>query len=101
MQVSASLTGRGGTVRADIRLEGPRRDLVREVLITGDFFVTPPRAIFDLEASLRGLAVGAVGKAVDDYFARTPADFLSLSPGEIRHVIDMALSGRAAQGATA
>jgi lipoate-protein ligase A len=101
MQVSASLTGRGGTVRADIRLEGPRRDLVREVLITGDFFVTPPRAIFDLEAALRGLAVGAVGKAVDDYFARTPADFLSLSPGEIRHVIDMALSGRAAQGATA
>jgi len=100
MQVSASLTGRGGTVRADIRLEGPRRDLIREVLITGDFFVTPPRAIFDLEAALRGLAVGAVSAAIDDYFARTPADFLSLSPGEIRHVVDMALSGCAAQGAT-
>jgi len=97
--VSASLTGRGGTVRADIRLEGPRRDLIREVLITGDFFVTPPRAIFDLEAALRGLAVNAVGPAIDAYFARTPADFLSLSPGEIRHVVDMALRGRAAQDA--
>ena len=43
---------------------------------------------------------GAVSAAIDNYFARTPADFLSLSPGEIRHVVDMALSGRAAQGAT-
>ena len=55
--VSASFTGRGGTVRADIRLEGPQLDLIREVLISGDFFVTPPRVIFDLEARLRGLEV--------------------------------------------
>jgi lipoate-protein ligase A len=95
--VSASYTGRGGTVRADIRLEGPGLGLIREVLITGDFFVTPPRVIFDLEAALRGLEVGAVPKAVDDYFARTPADFLSLGPGDIRHVIEMALSGRGAR----
>jgi lipoate---protein ligase len=97
--VSASFTGRGGTVRADIRLEGPQRDLIREVLISGDFFVTPPRVIFDLEAHLRGLEVGAVPKAVDDYFARTPADFLSLGPGDIRHVIEMALSTRGARAA--
>ncbi len=99
MTVSASLTGRGGSVRTDIRLEGPRRELIREVLITGDFFVTPPRVIFDLEARLRGLEVADVGKAVDDYFARTPADFLGLGAGDIRHVIDMALSGRAARAA--
>ena len=97
--VSASFIGRGGTVRADIRLEGPQLDLVREVLISGDFFVTPPRVIFDLEAALRGLEVGAVPKAVDDYFARTPADFLSLGPGDIRHVIEMALSTRGARAA--
>ena len=57
--VSASLTGRGGTVRADIRLEGPRRDRIRErsALITPAILVTPPRVVFDLEASLRGLDV--------------------------------------------
>ena len=60
--VSASLTGRGGTVRADIRLEGPHRDRIREALITGDFFVTPPRVVFDLEASLRGLNVAEAGR---------------------------------------
>lgn len=99
MTVSASLTGRGGSVRADIRLEGPRRELIREVLITGDFFVAPPRVIFDLEAALRGLEVGAVPNAMDDYFAHTRADFLSLGPGDIRHVIDIALSGRSARAA--
>lgn len=99
MTVSASLTGGGGSIRADIRLEGPRRELIREVLITGDFFVTPPRVIFDLEARLRGLDVMDVGAAIDAFFARTSADFLSLGPDDIRHVVDMALSGRSTRAA--
>ncbi len=55
----ASHTGPGGTVTAYVRLEGPagaRR--IREALLTGDFFVTPPRMIYDLEAALRGVAIG-------------------------------------------
>ncbi len=100
MQVNASHTGLGGTVRADIRLEGPRRDRIREALITGDFFVTPPRVIFDLEAGLRGLDIGAAGPAIDAYFARTCADFLSLGPADIRHVVEQALSRRGPRVAT-
>jgi lipoate---protein ligase len=92
--VSASLTGRGGTVRADIRLEGVRREQIREVLITGDFFVTPPRVVFDLEASLRGLNVTEAGQTVENFFARHPTDFLSLSAGDFRQVIEMALGRR-------
>ena len=60
--VTASLTGKGGTVRADIRLEGPQRNRIREALITGDFFVTPPRIVFDLEADLRGREVSRSGR---------------------------------------
>jgi lipoate---protein ligase len=92
--VSASLTGNGGTVRADIRLEGMRRERIREVLITGDFFITPPRAIFDLEASLRGLAIAEAGPAVAEFFARRPADFLSIGAGDFRRTIEMALARR-------
>lgn len=94
--VSASLTGAGGTVRADVRLEGVRRERIREVLISGDFFVTPPRLIFDLEATMRGLDISEAGSAVESFFARRPADFLSLGPGDFRRAIDMALSQRAA-----
>jgi len=89
--VSASLTGRGGTVRADIRREGARYDRIREVLISGDFFITPPRVVFDLEAALRGAAVAEAGEVVESFFARTPTDFLSLSAKDFRDVIEMAL----------
>ncbi len=92
--VSGSFTGRGGTVRADIRLEGPRRNRIREALISGDFFVTPPRLIFDLEAALRGLAVSEAGEAVARFFARSPADFISLGPGDFRQAIETALGQR-------
>jgi hypothetical protein len=48
-------------------------------------------AVFDLEAALRGLDVGDAGRAIEDFFARTAADFLSLSPGDLRQVVEMAL----------
>jgi lipoate-protein ligase A len=92
--VSSSVTGRGGTVRADIRLEGPHRDRIREALITGDFFVTPPRLVFDLEASLRGVDVAEAGRLIERFFAGTAADFLSLSAGDFRQVVEMALRQR-------
>jgi len=75
------------------------RDRIREVLITGDFFITPPRVVFDLEASLRDLNVADAGQAIASFFARTPADFLSLSAGDFRQVIEMALRQRGVRAA--
>jgi lipoate-protein ligase A len=89
--VSASLTRRGGALRADIRLEGPARGRIREVLITGDFFVTPPRVILDLEASLRGCAASEAGEAVEAFFGGRGAEFLNLGPADIRDVVEAAL----------
>ncbi|MGE5146191.1 MAG: hypothetical protein ACM3N5_05550, partial [Candidatus Eiseniibacteriota bacterium] len=95
--VSASAQKPGGHVRADIRLEGPQRSRIREVLITGDFFITPPRTILDLEAALRGLDADAAGPAVEAFFARTPTGMASLTPADFREVIDAALSQRPAR----
>jgi lipoate---protein ligase len=89
--VSATLTKRGGAVRADIRLEGPTRNRIREALITGDFFVTPPRVVLDLEASLRGREVGEVGAVIDEFFAHTHVEFLNLGPDDIRETVEAAL----------
>jgi lipoate---protein ligase len=98
--VSGSLNCPGGNIRADIRLEGAHRDRIREVLITGDFFITPPRVVFDLEAALRGVNVAHAGETVAQFFDHTPIDFLSLRAGDFRHVIEMALSRRAITAAT-
>jgi lipoate---protein ligase len=84
-------SGPGGTVTAYVRLEGPREDRIREVLVTGDFFVTPPRVIFDLEAALRGVAVGDIDAAVQDFFARAKVGLLTVSPADFASAIRSAV----------
>lgn len=91
-EVSATLVRRGGTIRADIRLEGPARDRVREALVTGDFFLSPPRALYDLEARLRGLAVSAAGDTVQAFFAECPCEMPGLSPLDFREAVEQALA---------
>jgi len=88
---SATLVRRGGTLRADIRLEGPGLGRIREVLLTGDFFVTPPRTIFDLEAALRGRGTAEAGSAVESFFAAAEFDLVALAPADFREVVERAL----------
>ena len=90
--VSATLVRRGGTLRADLRLEGPARDRIREALVTGDFFLSPARALLDLEASLRGAEVTNAGALVEAFFARTPCELVALSPLDLREVVESALA---------
>ena len=86
--------GAGGTITAYVRLEGARDDRIREVLLTGDFFVTPPRRIFDLEAALRGVALADIERAVEAFFARESAGLLTVAPADfaraIRNAVDVA-----------
>jgi lipoate-protein ligase A len=89
--VSATLARRGGTLRADLRLEGPARDRIREALITGDFFISPARAILDLEARLRGVAATEAGAAVESFFAGGACEMPGLSPLDFREVVETAL----------
>jgi lipoate-protein ligase A len=93
--LAASHTGAGGTITAYVRLEGPRRDRIREVLMTGDFFVTPPRIVLDLEASLRNVAVAEAGAAIERYFSQAKVGLLTVSPADFRAVFEAAVeSGR-------
>lgn len=90
--LEASRTSPGGTVSAFVRLEGSggaRR--VREVLLTGDFFVTPPRIVYDLEASLRGVLVADAGQAIDGFFAARKPDLLTISAADFRAVVEAAI----------
>ena len=89
---SATRTGAGGTITVYARLAGPQQDRVDRVLITGDFFVTPPRTIFDLEAALHNVAVGEAGRAVERFFTQANVGLLSVSPGDFRDAIEAALA---------
>jgi lipoate-protein ligase A len=92
---SATVSGAGGSVTAYVRLEGVSSERIRDVLITGDFFVTPPRTIFDLESALRGVAANEAGAAVEGFFARAGVGLLSASPADFRRVLEAAITGSA------
>ena len=92
---SATVTGAGGSVTAYVRLEGASHRRIRDVLITGDFFVTPPRTIFDLEAALRGVAASEAGGAVERFFAQAGVGRLSTSRDDFRRAIEAAIGASA------
>ena len=81
----------GGTITSHIRLDGAKNDRIREVLITGDFFVTPPRVILDLESKLRGQWVKDVEKTTLDFFAESNVEVMSAQPQDFIMSFDAAL----------
>ena len=89
------ITGSGGTIATHLRLEGPSQDRIREVVITGDFFVTPPKVILNLEAALRGVDVEDVEPAILGFFEAEQVGLLSAQPADFVASIRAALSGDA------
>ncbi|MDX2258363.1 MAG: hypothetical protein NW205_05535 [Hyphomicrobiaceae bacterium] len=82
----------GGTITAYVRLEGaPGSRHIREVSITGDFFISPPRALYDLEARLRGAPASAAGAVVEASFATAAIGMLSLTAADFAAVLRAAI----------
>ena len=92
--LEGSHTGAGGTINAYAKLEGPTLGRLQRVLITGDFFVTPPRVVFDLEAALVGARIQDVAGIIKEFFAATDIEMLSVSPEDFVAAINDALAKR-------
>ena len=89
-----SVTGAGGTVTAFIRTTAePGIPRIAHALVTGDFFVTPPRLVLDLEATLRGVPVVESGAAVTAFFEHVRFDLLSATPDDFRMAVERAIEG--------
>ncbi len=82
----------GGTVTTYVRLEGPARKRIGMALITGDFFVAPPRTILDLEAALRGAYLEDTAAIIEKFFAEHPISALTVTPADFRASIEAALA---------
>lgn len=82
----------GGTITAHVRCEGAgaaRR--IREILLSGDFFVAPPRVVLDLEAHLRGVPVGDVAAEIAAFLAAASIGTLSLTAADFIAVVEDAV----------
>ena len=90
--LAGSHTGPGGTIDSFVKLEGPTRRVLQRVLISGDFFVTPPRIVFDLEASLLGVRIDEIDATIERFFAENDIDTLSVAPEDFQVSIATALA---------
>ena len=71
-----------GNLKAYVRFEGPRSNRLREVVFTGDIFITPPRILMDLEAHLRGVNIDKLEAQTNAFFSNTDIGLLSVQPAE-------------------
>ncbi|MCF6274239.1 MAG: lipoate--protein ligase family protein [Robiginitomaculum sp.] len=76
-----------GNLTAYVRLEGMKNDRLREVIFTGDVFVTPPRAMMDLEAHLRGQKLSNIAEEVQAFFKQADIGMVSLQPSEFSDAV--------------
>lgn len=91
--LAGTFTGPGGTIDSYVKLEGPMKNILQRALISGDFFVTPPRVVFDLEARLAGTRVDEIETEIDAFFAENRVEMLSVDPAHFKKSIADALAG--------
>lgn len=92
--LEGTFTGVGGTINSFVKLEGPTLGRLQRVLVTGDFFVTPPRVVFDLEAALAGTRLDDVESTVEQFFAETEIEMLSVTADDFVASINDAIAKR-------
>ncbi|MBT8087323.1 MAG: lipoate--protein ligase family protein [Gammaproteobacteria bacterium] len=92
--LEGSHTGVGGTINSFVKLEGPTLGILQRVLITGDFFVTPPRLVFDLEASLAGTRLEDIESTIERFFEEAEFEMLSVLADDFIASINDAVAKR-------
>lgn len=82
-QGSATRSSPGGAVTATVKLTRGPHPRIGTVVLSGDFFVSPPRLVLDLEAALRDAAPADVPRLAAAFFVDHPPAMLSVDPGLI------------------
>lgn len=81
----------GGLMRVALAVDHAR-DRIKQVWITGDFFVKPKRLIVDLESRLRDTAIADLESTLQGFFAQQPAEMLLLTPDDFLTAMRNALA---------
>ena len=88
---------RSGVLKASVVYDSAR-DVVEYAWFSGDFFAFPGRAVYDLEAALKGVASADVRSVVAAFLDRTGADLAGLGVAELASAVEDAV-GRSAYDA--
>lgn len=86
--------GKGGTIAAYVKLD-KTAERIDDITLTGDFFVTPPKVILDLEAALRGLELHDLEPGLTGFFSAANVGLLTATPDDFLSAIRAALQSDA------
>lgn len=92
--LEASRRFQGGTLRVRIAWDAQQRR-IRQVWFSGDVFISPRRALIDLESALRDTLGDRVEQQVLGFFADRNVDMLSLRPEDIVQLLHEAMDVQA------
>ena len=87
--VEAARPVRGGVLRASARYE-PAAHAIRQVWFSGEVGLSPPRALFDLEALLRDMPMERLARAVDSFFKSGSVYAHNTEPADFVAVVELA-----------
>ncbi|MFH0789845.1 MAG: DUF116 domain-containing protein [Pseudomonadota bacterium] len=80
----------GGLIRTAVKVDVKKKK-INDILITGDFFIHPRRAVYDLEAALRNTSIKDLPYRLGNFFNKAPVELLGLSPQDFLQGIRLAL----------
>ena len=85
------LRSEGGLIRMAASVD-TRRSRLKQCLISGDFFISPRRLVFDLESALKNIPIAEAPAAIDGFFRGRDLSTLSVTPEDFQRALDTALA---------
>ena len=78
----------GGLMRVALALD-PDYNVIKSIIITGDFFVSPRRAVLDLEARLKFIPADedSIRRVVREFFEEKSVDMPGITPDDVASLI--------------
>ena len=80
----------GGTMRAHVWVDS-NRNMIKQVMLTGDFFVNPKRMVLDLEGALKETPVAKFRETIHAFFEDSPVEMLRLTRDDFVDAVGAAL----------
>ncbi|MBD3671702.1 MAG: lipoate--protein ligase family protein [Gammaproteobacteria bacterium] len=80
----------GGLLKSCVMIDRDH-DRLKQVWISGDFFIKPRRLVTDLEAALRNTRLSELRSNIEAFFRDYPSELLMLSADDFIQVIQMAI----------
>lgn len=78
---------KGGIFKAYARVD-KKRDLLKYIYFTGDYFVSPTRAIYDLECCLKDSSFDEIIFKIDDYFEKFKPELQNIKKEDFFNIVN-------------